>query len=98
MKEIPADLIPVFEWIDAHQDEAIADLQLLVRQPSISAQKIGLRECAQLVQHIMHNDGLPADLYELEGGHLDRQWWIPDFQPQRSGKDYRGRSSISFTP
>ena len=68
MKEIPASLAAVFEWIDAHQQEAIADLQILVQQPSISAQGIGLHECALLVQQLMHRDGLPADLHQLQGG------------------------------
>ena len=39
----------IFDWIDANADEAVADLQEMVRQPSISAQKIGLEECADLV-------------------------------------------------
>ena len=59
---------PVYDWIDAHADECIRDLQRLVRQPSISAQGVGLRECAELVRDMMHDDGLPADLHELEEG------------------------------
>lgn len=58
----------VYDYIDAHADEAIADLQELVRQPSISAQGIGLRECADLVVAQMHRDGLPAEQHELENG------------------------------
>jgi acetylornithine deacetylase/succinyl-diaminopimelate desuccinylase-like protein len=50
----------VYAYIDAHQDEFIADLQALVRQPSISAQNVGLRECAELVRDMMHRDGLDA--------------------------------------
>jgi NAD(P)-dependent dehydrogenase (short-subunit alcohol dehydrogenase family) len=52
-------LQPVYDWIDAHADECIADLQTLVRQPSVSAQGIGLRDCATLVRDLMHRDGLP---------------------------------------
>ncbi|WP_162784651.1 M20/M25/M40 family metallo-hydrolase [Paracoccus suum] len=58
----------IYDWIDAHADECIADLQTLVRQPSVSAQDIGLRDCAELLQDMMHRDGLPADLYETDGG------------------------------
>ena len=36
----------IYEWIDARQDALVAELQELLRQPSISAQKIGLDECA----------------------------------------------------
>lgn len=39
----------VYDHIDAHADEYVRDLQILVRQPSVSAQNVGLRECAELV-------------------------------------------------
>jgi acetylornithine deacetylase/succinyl-diaminopimelate desuccinylase-like protein len=58
----------VYDHIERHAEEAVADLQRLVRQPSISAQNVGLRECAELVRAIMHDDGLPADFHELENG------------------------------
>ena len=68
MSDIAPELRAAFAWIDEHVDEAIADLQKLVQQPSISAQGIGLDECAKLVVEMMHADGLPATAYELEGG------------------------------
>ncbi len=68
MSDIAPELRAAFAWIDEHVDEAIADLQKLVQQPSISAQGIGLDECAHLVVEMMHADGLPATAYELEGG------------------------------
>jgi acetylornithine deacetylase/succinyl-diaminopimelate desuccinylase-like protein len=58
----------IYDYIDANAAEFIADLQRLVRQPSISAQNIGLRECADLVLTMMHDDGLDAHLHELDGG------------------------------
>ena len=58
----------VYDYIDAHADEYIRDLQTLVRQPSVSAQGIGLRECAELVRDMMHRDGLDAQFHELDGG------------------------------
>lgn len=68
MPEIPAELQAVFDWLDAHAQECIDDLQALVRQPSISAQGIGLEACAQLVQTQMQRDGLDAVQHPLEGG------------------------------
>ena len=59
---------PIYDWIDAHAEECVGDLQRLVRQPSISAQGVGLRECAELVREIMHDDELPADFHELDEG------------------------------
>ena len=67
-KKIPQEIKKVFDWIDQHQEEAIQDLQEIVRQPSVSAQKIGLEECAALVTEIMHRDNLHAKLYPLKGG------------------------------
>lgn len=58
----------IYSYIDAHAEEYVRDLQTLVRQPSISAQQIGLRECAELVLNMMRDDGLDAQLHELEGG------------------------------
>lgn len=58
----------IYDYIDAHADEFIADLQTFVRQPSVSAQNIGLRDCAELVRRMMHADGLPAEFHELKEG------------------------------
>ncbi len=58
----------IYDYIDANAEEFIRDLQTLVRQPSISAQNIGLRECAEMVLTMMHTDGLDAHLHELDGG------------------------------
>ncbi|MEW6577754.1 MAG: M20/M25/M40 family metallo-hydrolase [Chloroflexota bacterium] len=58
----------IYDHIDAHADEYVRDLQTLVRQPSVSAQNLGLRECAELVLAIMRADGLDAHLHELDGG------------------------------
>mgnify|MGYP003887537655 FL=1 len=43
----------IYDWIDANADECIKDLQTFVQQPSISAQNIGLRECATLIRDMM---------------------------------------------
>jgi acetylornithine deacetylase/succinyl-diaminopimelate desuccinylase-like protein len=39
----------VLAWIDAHRDEACADLQRYCRQPSIAAQDVGMWQMARLV-------------------------------------------------
>ncbi len=40
----------IYDYIDAHAGRAVADLQNLLRQPSVSAQNIGLDECAELLR------------------------------------------------
>ncbi|MEQ8367785.1 MAG: M20/M25/M40 family metallo-hydrolase [Roseicyclus sp.] len=63
-----SDMKEIYDYIDAHADEYVADLQTFVQQPSVSAQDIGLRECAALIRDMMHRDGLPAEFHELEKG------------------------------
>ena len=58
----------VFAWVDANAAEFVADLQELVRQPSVSAHGDGLEPCAELVVAQMRRDGLDARLYPLDGG------------------------------
>ena len=63
------DLTDLYAWIDAHADEAVADLQTLLRQPSISAQGIGLDDCADLLCALMRRDGIAGvGRYPTNGG------------------------------
>ncbi len=68
MSELPAELQAVFAAIDAERDRAIRDLQRLVQQPSVSAQRIGLEECADLVVQLMAEEDLPAQAHPIAGG------------------------------
>jgi acetylornithine deacetylase/succinyl-diaminopimelate desuccinylase-like protein len=68
MTTIPPELQAVFDAIDAERDRSIADLQRLVRQPSVSAQNIGLDECADLVVELMREENLDAKAYPIDGG------------------------------
>ena len=63
-----SDMQAIYDWIDAHADECVRDLQRFVRQPSISAQDVGLRDCAALIRDMMLDDGLPAEFHELDQG------------------------------
>src|SRR3989304_1563779 len=58
----------VYDFIDAHADEYVRDLQTLVRQPSVSAQNMRVRECPDRVWGTVRRDGLDAHLHELAGG------------------------------
>ena len=39
----------LYDYVDAHKDEYIALLQKFCRQPSISAQNVGIREMVDLI-------------------------------------------------
>jgi len=58
----------VFKYIEDHFDEHICRLQKLVRQPSISAENRGVRECAELVRRYLTDLGCrDARLVETSG-------------------------------
>lgn len=48
----------LYAWIDQRREPIVEELRVLLRQPSISAQKIGLDECAELLARQMRDDGI----------------------------------------
>jgi acetylornithine deacetylase/succinyl-diaminopimelate desuccinylase-like protein len=58
----------LFRYIDSHADAFVQDLQRLCRQPSVSAQGVGLAECADLLVAQMQARGIPARIEPLTGG------------------------------
>jgi acetylornithine deacetylase/succinyl-diaminopimelate desuccinylase-like protein len=60
-------LQPVFEFIDAHRDEFVADLQTLLRQPSVQAQNLGVEACADLLVDLLKKDNIPAIKSPVDG-------------------------------
>jgi len=57
----------IFHYIEAHRDRFIQELLTLLRQPSISAQGVGLTECAELVRRLMGEAGVEARLIPTPG-------------------------------
>jgi acetylornithine deacetylase/succinyl-diaminopimelate desuccinylase-like protein len=51
--------------VDSEMRGLISDLQTLIRQPSISAKKQGLNECASLVSRIMVKAGIKSEVWNL---------------------------------
>ncbi|HEU0163603.1 MAG TPA: M20/M25/M40 family metallo-hydrolase, partial [Thermomicrobiales bacterium] len=56
-------------YIDEHKDRFIEDLRALLRQPSISAQNVGIRETAAMVEQRFRDLGATVRQIELPGGH-----------------------------
>jgi acetylornithine deacetylase/succinyl-diaminopimelate desuccinylase-like protein len=52
--------------VDSEMDSLVADLQTLIRQPSVSAKKQGLVECANLVANIMQKAGISSEVLYLD--------------------------------
>jgi acetylornithine deacetylase/succinyl-diaminopimelate desuccinylase-like protein len=51
--------------VDSSSDDIIADLKLIIRQPSVSAVKQGLVECANVVASIMDKAGIATEIMHL---------------------------------
>jgi len=54
-------------YLEKNLDKSIAELSKLVAQPSISAQGIGLKECANLVADMLRARGFTAEVMDTEG-------------------------------
>jgi acetylornithine deacetylase/succinyl-diaminopimelate desuccinylase-like protein len=50
------------EHIDSHMDETLGDLKRLTAQPSVSAQKMGVLECAEMVAEELTEAGMTVEI------------------------------------
>ncbi|HET7036197.1 MAG TPA: M20/M25/M40 family metallo-hydrolase [Thermomicrobiaceae bacterium] len=64
-----AELDDVYRYIDDHREEYIALVQRLCRQPSISAQNVGIQETAALVKQVLEDAGASARIVPVAGGN-----------------------------
>jgi acetylornithine deacetylase/succinyl-diaminopimelate desuccinylase-like protein len=54
-------------FIDKHLDTSLEELKRYVAQPSVSAQNLGLKECAAMVKGMLEKRGFTAKVMETEG-------------------------------
>jgi acetylornithine deacetylase/succinyl-diaminopimelate desuccinylase-like protein len=54
-------------YLDSHLDESIAELSKLVAQPSVGAQNLGIKECAELVAGMLRKRGFATEIMPTEG-------------------------------
>jgi acetylornithine deacetylase/succinyl-diaminopimelate desuccinylase-like protein len=54
-------------FIDKHLDASLEELKHYVAQPSISAQNIGLKECAVIVKEMLEKRGFTASIMDTDG-------------------------------
>ena len=55
----------VLDYIDQNNQRFLADLEKLVRQPSVAAKNEGMKECAELVAKMMEKVGVQTELLEV---------------------------------
>ena len=54
-------------FIDKNLNQSLDELKTYVAQPSISAQNLGLKECAQLVKEMLEKRGFKAEVMATDG-------------------------------
>ena len=59
--------------VDSETKGLVSDLQTLIRQPSVSARRVGLLECANLVAHIMLKSGINSEVLYLDDLKNDKK-------------------------
>ena len=62
-----SDYKKIDSYLDKNFDQSLAELSTYVAQPSISAQNLGLKECAQIVKGMLEKRGFKAD--RRDNGH-----------------------------
>lgn len=62
-----AEYTKIDAYLESHLDESIAELSRLVAQPSVGAQNLGMRECAELTASLLHRRGFSAEVMPTEG-------------------------------
>jgi acetylornithine deacetylase/succinyl-diaminopimelate desuccinylase-like protein len=54
-------------YLEKNLDQSLDELKSYVSQPSISAQNLGLKECAQIVKEMLEKRGFKAEIMSTEG-------------------------------
>ena len=61
------DFAAIDKYIQDHLDDSIAELSRLCAQPSVSAQGLGMRECAEMVVEMLRRRGFKAEIIGTKG-------------------------------
>ena len=61
------NLEPIDKYVESQRDRFIEELRSLVRQPSISSQNNGVKECAEMIRGMMQEVGIDARVLPTEG-------------------------------
>ncbi len=56
----------IYSAVDTGMNDLVSDLQTLIRQPSVSASRKGITECAYLVAGIMNKAGISTQVLNLD--------------------------------
>jgi len=59
-------VVNILKHVDSHMDSLVSDLQILIRQPSVSAKNEGIEECAKLVSTLLKKSGISSEILRLK--------------------------------
>lgn len=57
---------PVLKKVDSQMNMLVKDLQILIRQPSVSAKNEGIEKCAALVKKLLEKTGIKSEILRLD--------------------------------
>lgn len=63
----PDGMEPIFQHINDHAEQIVADLQELCRQQSVSTTHTGIEEMSRLIQERLGRTGLDATIHQTDG-------------------------------
>src|SRR5438445_8306383 len=64
-----AALNPALQYVSKNKDRFLQDFRTLLKQPSVSAQKLGIEDCAKIVKKQMDMAGLKAKILPVKNGN-----------------------------
>ena len=62
-------LNPALQYVSKNKDRFLQDFRTLLKQPSVSAQKLGIEDCAKIVKKQMDMAGLKAKILPVKNGN-----------------------------
>src|SRR5713226_7031405 len=64
-----AALNPALQYVSKNKERFLQDFRTLLKQPSVSAQKLGIEDCAKIVKKQMDMAGLKAKILPVKNGN-----------------------------
>src|SRR2546428_9361974 len=64
-----AALNPALQYVSKNKDRFLQDFRTVLKQPSVSAQKLGIEDCAKIVKKQMDMAGLKGKNFPVKKGN-----------------------------
>ncbi|HXF06350.1 MAG TPA: hypothetical protein VNM72_13180, partial [Blastocatellia bacterium] len=74
----------IYDYIDEHFDDHLTAIRAYLRQPSISAQNVGIQACAELTADVLRELGARVHLVTVEDGYPIVYGYLASRQSRRT--------------